>query len=80
MFVILEIQEATEGATPAMLTSTAETKDAALSKWHDILRFAAVSSLYRHTAIVMQTDGKYLARESYIHEPEPEEPDEEVTA
>lgn len=79
MFVILEIQEATNGATPAVRVFTEETKDAALSKWHDILRFAAISTLYRHTAIVMQTDGKYLARESYIHEPEPEEPDEEVT-
>ena len=67
MYIILEIQQNTPEATPATLTHTAETKDAALSKWHEILMYAAISSVYIHTAIVMEPDGKYLARESYMH-------------
>ncbi len=67
MFIVLEIQESAFGATPAVLTFISETKNEALSKWHEILKFAAVSTLYRHTAIVLTTEGKTLARESYVH-------------
>ena len=67
MYIILEIQEATPGATPATLTFVAETKEEAFSKWHEVLMYAAISTIYRHTAIIMTTDGKYLACEHYDH-------------
>ena len=80
MFIIIEIQEQTQGATPNTISYTAETIDEAKSKFHYILHYAAVSGLYRHGAVLMQTDGKYLARESFEHippEPDVEEPTEE---
>ena len=67
MFIILEIQESEYGVTPATLVFTAATKNEALSKWHEILKYAAVSSLYRHSAVVLDTEGKAIARESYEH-------------
>lgn len=67
MYIILEIQEQTEGVTPNTITYTTETTDEAMSKYHYILHYAAVSNLFRHGAIVMTTDGKYIARECYRH-------------
>lgn len=67
MFIILEIQESTFGAEPATLVFKAETQNAALSKWHEILQYAAISTIYRHSAVVLNTEGKIIARESYLH-------------
>lgn len=67
MFIIIEIQEATYGATPGTLIFKEETQNEALSKWHEILHYAAVSTLYRHSAVVLNTEGKIIARESYMH-------------
>ena len=67
MYIVLEIQEPTEGGTPATITHIAPTLNDAMSKYHDILHYAAISELFRHSAVVMTTDGKYVARESYKH-------------
>lgn len=75
MFIILEIQEQEKDSTPNTISYTADTIEEAKSKFHYILHYAAVSELYRHGAILMQTDGKYIERESFEHippEPEPE--------
>ena len=68
MYIILEIQEQTAGGTPATITYIESTLNEAMSKYHDILHYAAVSELFRHSVVVMTTDGKYVARESYKHE------------
>lgn len=67
MFYIVEIQEQIDG-TGAMLTYTASEKNAALSKWHEILRYAAISNVYIHGAMVITNEMKTIAKESYIHE------------
>ncbi len=67
MYIVLEIQENEYGADPATLVFKSETKNEALSKWHEILKFAAVSTLYRHSAVILDTEGKTVARESYMH-------------
>lgn len=67
MYIILEIQEAASGSIPNTITYTAETMDEAMSKYHYILHYASVSNLLRHGAIIMTTDGKYIARECYKH-------------
>ena len=77
MYIILEIQEQEQGSVPATLTYTAETLDEAKSKYHSILQYAAASTIYRHSAVVIDTNGKYLARECYEHVPQT---GEEVTA
>lgn len=67
MYIVLEIQEQTEGCTPNTITYTAETLDEAKSKYHYVLSYASVSNLYRHGAIIMRTDGHYIDNESYLH-------------
>lgn len=73
MYIILEIQEQTEGGVPNTITYTADTLDEAKSKYHYILSYASVSELYRHGAIIMKTDGRYIDNESYLHLAQPEE-------
>lgn len=70
MYIILEIQETTEGSTPNTITYTAETLNEAKSKFHYILHYAAVSEVYRHGAVLMMTDGRCVANESYVHNSE----------
>lgn len=67
MYIVLEIQEQTEGCVPNTITYTAETMDQAKSKYHYILSYASVSNLRRHGAIIMKTDGRYIDNESYTH-------------
>lgn len=67
MYLILEIQQATSESQPAFLNHVAETKNQAISTYHSVLSFAAISSNYIHTAILMTLDGKYLMRESFFH-------------
>lgn len=65
MFYILELQ--TDNGTGAYIVQTAETKNEAMSKYHTILSFAAVSQIDKHTCIVVDEEGRYLARECYEH-------------
>lgn len=65
MFIIIELQT-TNGQT-ANIVSTRETKGEAMSAYHNILASAAVSSVEYHTAVVMDEQGRYLARECYEH-------------
>lgn len=67
MLIVLEFWETTEGATPQTMTYPKETQNEAMSSYHYILSQASVSQHYKHGALVMNTDGKYLARESYTH-------------
>lgn len=67
MYIILEIQEETEGCVPNTITYTAEALDEAKSKYHYVLSYASVSNLHRHGAIIMKTDGRYIDNESYLH-------------
>lgn len=69
MYYIAEIQENADG-TGAVLTYTETTRNGAFSKYHDILHYAAVSNVHLHSAVLMQNDGKYLARETFVHEVE----------
>lgn len=67
MFIVLEIQEPDYGEMPQVITYIRETKTEAMATYYSILSQAAVSTYYRHTAMVITTDGKYLACESYDH-------------
>ena len=65
MYIIIELQ--TTGGQTANIVTTKDSKEAALSKYHSILAAAATSKVEYHTALVMDPEGKYLARECYKH-------------
>ena len=67
MFYVIEIQKQPND-TFAHLVTTFENESEAKSKFHQILSYAAVSSLPVHTAIVITDEGTLLMRECYKHE------------
>lgn len=65
MYSIIELQ--TSNGQTAHIYQTAETKNEAMSKFHTVLASAAISPVEMHTCVVMDEEGKYLARECYKH-------------
>lgn len=66
MYHIIETQENADGSV-AIATFKETDKNAAISKWHDVLHYAAISSVFIHSCIVLDSSLKTVARESYIH-------------
>ena len=65
MYIVIELQ--TSNGQTANIVTTKETKEEAMSSYHMILAAAAVSQVEYHTAVVMDEEGRYLARECYKH-------------
>ena len=66
MFIVIELQTNDEGQT-ANIVQTKDTKDEALSTFHSICASAAISSLRYHTAMVVDPQGRSVARECFEH-------------
>lgn len=75
MYIVIELQTDNEGHT-ANIVSTKQTEPEAKSAFHSICAAAAISSLRYHTAIVVDPQGRYIARECFEHFPDPEGGDE----
>lgn len=65
MFIIIELQ--TNDGVTGNIVQTCDTKSEAMSVYHSILASAAVSTVHCHTALVIDVEGKTIARESYSH-------------
>ena len=65
MYIVLEIQTST---TVATLVNSYEDRNQAESKYHQILTAAALSSVPKHSAVLMDDEGRTIKSETYIHE------------
>lgn len=76
MYYVIEMQtyDKEHGAT---LVSTHTDRNEAMSKYHTVLAAAAISTVEVHSCVVMDDEGRYEARDCYIHRVEPEEVTEE---
>ncbi len=63
-YVVVEIQS---GDTITALVNTYTNQNEAEAKYHDILRFAALSNIPRHSATLLTDEGYYLKYDSYEH-------------
>jgi hypothetical protein len=68
VFIAIEIQSTGESAS--CLVNNYEDRNKAESKYHDILRAAAVSKVPVHSAVLMTDTGSTLKTEKYEHEAE----------
>lgn len=66
MYIVIEIQKNAEGQV-ATLVSTFTNQNEAESKYHEILKYAAVSTLPKHSAVILGEDGYELMYNCYIH-------------
>jgi hypothetical protein len=65
MYIVLEIQTSN---TVATLVNAYEDRNQAESKYHQILTAAALSSVPKHSAVLMNDEGQTIKDETYIHE------------
>lgn len=65
MYIVVEIQTST---TVATLVNSYEDRNQAESKYHQILTAAALSSVPKHSAVLMNDEGQTIKSETYIHE------------
>lgn len=72
MYYVIEMQTY-DGGQGASIVTTHTSRNEAMSKYHTVLAAAAISSVSVHSCVVMDEEGRYEARDSYIHRPEPEE-------
>ena len=65
MYIVIEIQTSN---TVATLVNAYEDRNQAESKYHQILTAAALSSVPKHSAVLMNDEGQTIKDETYIHE------------
>lgn len=65
MYSVIELQK--NGGTLAVLHYEYADKNTAQQKYHEVLAYAAVSTLERHSAALLNEDGRELRYESYQH-------------
>lgn len=70
MYFIVELQ--VNGDSGANIVQTADTYEKAMSKYHTVLASASVSEVEKHSCIVLDDEGRHMARECYKHIKEPE--------
>lgn len=68
MFAVIEIQK--DGETASPLTELYISPAQAKSRYHELLSYAAVSSVPEHSVILVSEEGNYMFHEKYIHEGE----------
>ena len=83
MFIVIELQ-VNNGGQVGHILSTHETYSEAQNKFYTICAFAVISTVPKHSAVILDEMGVLLDRQSFEHpvEPEPEptlEPESEVT-
>lgn len=66
-YLVIEIQANADGTVGNIVTSH-DSLNAAYSKFYAVLSAAAVSSVARHSAVIMDDTGYVHGRNSFIHE------------
>ena len=64
MYIVIEIQK---GNTASTIVNTYETLNEAENKYHTILAYAAISSVPKHSAVLLTEEGDYIKHECFEH-------------
>ena len=75
-YLVIELQTF-EGGAMSTPTYAFDDRLSAEAKYHAILSSAAKSTLPTHTCVMMTSDGRFIASQSYNHPVEPEPTEEE---
>lgn len=70
-YYIVEIQN--NNGSYNHIVQTADTRQQAESIYHQVLSYAAISTLTAHTAVLLTDEGFMIMSQCYKHEVEPEE-------
>lgn len=75
-YIVMELQTNANGVVGNFIFTYADRNEAE-SKYHQILGFAAVSTVAVHTAVLMTNDGQLIERRAYRHAVQSGEGDQE---
>ena len=70
-YIVIEIQANWDGSVGNIVTAH-DTRAEAESKYHAVLSAAAISSVMKHSAVIMDEEGAVLGSMCYRHEPQQE--------
>lgn len=65
MYIIIEIQS--NGENVSTLVTVKETRNDAESVYHSVLAAAAISSVEKHSAVLLTSEGKHIMSQVYYH-------------
>ena len=65
-YIVIEIQKAANGNVTTIVNQYGTTNEAE-SKFHDVMRYAAVSALPVHGAVILNEMGEWMKGEAYEH-------------
>ena len=65
MFIVIELQ--TNNGETSNIVTTKNTQDEAESVFHSILAAAAISKVEHHAAVILDEQGRHIARGYYYH-------------
>lgn len=65
MYIVIEVQKNNSVST---IINTYETLNEAENKYHTILAYAAISSVPKHSAVMLTEEGDYIKHECFEHE------------
>lgn len=63
-YIVLEIQKNDNNVISTLIT-THEDKNEAMSKYHTVLGYAAVSTLPLHGAVLLNEEGNFIRNETF---------------
>lgn len=67
-YLVLEIQVSANGSVAMLPVKDFDDRNTADSAYFSVLSFAAVSNVYKHTALVINEEGEVLLKRTYTHE------------
>ena len=66
MYIVIELQKTSDTELAHLVTAHADREEAE-QKYHQVLSYAAVSTVPSHSALLINEDGNLLKKERYIH-------------
>ena len=66
-YLVVEMQKQTDGSMAHIETAFTD-RNTAEQKYHEVLSYAAVSTIPIHTAVILSDEGNLIKKETYRHE------------
>lgn len=66
-YIVIEIQKLSSDTESSCITTSFNDLNQAMNKYHQILAAAAISVVYKHSAVLLSDDGTWMKSESFEH-------------
>lgn len=65
-YIVIEIQKTDDTSISSIVTNHIDRNEAE-SKYHQVLAAASISSIQRHSAVMLMDDGTFMKSETFEH-------------